>query len=96
MQKTTIKAVIKSKYRAKINVEKEMRVALSNLIPRFEKMCSDLQAHPSFNFNVMFNVNVIFMSYLRLVILLLRAGRHGKFLILKKAPRLGKVWEPLH
>jgi hypothetical protein len=44
----------------------------------------------------MFNVNVIFMSYLRLVILLLRAGRHGKILILKKAPRLGKVWEPLH
>jgi hypothetical protein len=40
-------AVIESKYRAKINVEKEMRVAVSNLIRRFEKMCSDLQAHPS-------------------------------------------------
>ncbi|KAL4126012.1 hypothetical protein QTP88_010244 [Uroleucon formosanum] len=40
-------AVIKSKYRTKINVEKEMRVAVSCLIPRFEKMCSDMQAHPS-------------------------------------------------
>lgn len=40
-------AVIKSKYRSKINVEQEMRVAVSNLIPRFEKMCGDHQAHPS-------------------------------------------------
>jgi hypothetical protein len=40
-------AVIKSKYKAKINVEKELRVTVSNLIPRFEKMCSDLQADPS-------------------------------------------------
>lgn len=40
-------AVIKSKYRSKINVEKEMRVAVSSLIPRFEKMCGDHQAHPS-------------------------------------------------
>ncbi|XP_050526945.1 zinc finger BED domain-containing protein 5-like [Daktulosphaira vitifoliae] len=40
-------AVIKSKYRTKINVEKEMKVAVSCLIPRFEKMCSDMQAHPS-------------------------------------------------
>jgi hypothetical protein len=39
--------VIKSKYRAEINVEKEMRVAVSSLIPRFEKMCGDRQAHPS-------------------------------------------------
>nr|CAH7768867.1 unnamed protein product [Callosobruchus chinensis] len=29
-------AVIKSKYRSKINVEQEMRVAVSSLIPRFE------------------------------------------------------------
>jgi hypothetical protein len=36
-----------SKYRAKINVEEEMRVAVSSLIPRFEKMCSKQQAHPS-------------------------------------------------
>jgi len=40
-------AVIKSKYRTKINVEKEIRVAVSSLIPRFEKMCSGLQVHPS-------------------------------------------------
>jgi len=40
-------AVIKSKHRSKINVEKEMRVAVSFLIPRFEKLCSDLQAHTS-------------------------------------------------
>ncbi|XP_025407116.1 zinc finger BED domain-containing protein 5-like [Sipha flava] len=40
-------AVIKSKYRSKINVEKEMRVAVSSLIPRFEKICSDVQAHSS-------------------------------------------------
>ncbi|XP_067132430.1 protein FAM200A-like [Centruroides vittatus] len=40
-------AVIKSKYRSKINVEQEMRVAISNFIPRFEKLCSEHQAHPS-------------------------------------------------
>jgi hypothetical protein len=41
-------AAIKSKYRAKINVEKEMtRVAVSGLIPRFEKVRGDQQAHPS-------------------------------------------------
>ncbi|VVC33157.1 Hypothetical protein CINCED_3A012045 [Cinara cedri] len=40
-------AVIKSKYRSKINVEKETRLAVSTLIPRFEKLCSDLLAHPS-------------------------------------------------
>nr|CAH7734517.1 unnamed protein product [Callosobruchus chinensis] len=34
-------AAIKSKYRSKINVEQEMRVAVSSLIPRFEKMCAD-------------------------------------------------------
>ncbi len=40
-------AVIKSKYRSKINVEKEMRVAVSSFIPRFEQLCSEQQAHPS-------------------------------------------------
>jgi hypothetical protein len=40
-------AVIQSKYRVKINVEKEIRVAVSSLIPRFEKMCGDQQAHQS-------------------------------------------------
>ena len=33
----------KSRYRSKINVEKE----ISSLIQRFEKMCGDQQAHPS-------------------------------------------------
>ena len=36
-------ALMKSKYRSKINVEKE----ISSLIPRFENMCGDQQAHPS-------------------------------------------------
>ena len=40
-------AVIKSKFRSKINVEQEMRVAISNFIPRFEKLCKKQQAHPS-------------------------------------------------
>ncbi|XP_068129400.1 zinc finger BED domain-containing protein 5-like [Hyperolius riggenbachi] len=40
-------AVIKSKYRSKLEVEKEMRLAVSNLIPRFEKLCSAQQAHTS-------------------------------------------------
>ncbi|XP_063813110.1 SCAN domain-containing protein 3-like [Pseudophryne corroboree] len=40
-------AVIKSKYRSKINVEQEIRVAVSKLIPRFEKLCSAQQAHIS-------------------------------------------------
>ncbi|CAK1588691.1 unnamed protein product [Parnassius mnemosyne] len=37
-------AVIKNRYRSKINVEKEMRVAID---PRFEELCSETQAHPS-------------------------------------------------
>jgi zinc finger BED domain-containing protein 5/7/8/9 len=40
-------SMIKSKYRTKINVEKEIRVAVSRLIPKFEKIYSDFQAHPS-------------------------------------------------
>jgi hypothetical protein len=40
-------AVMTSEHRAKINVQKEMRVAVSSLIPRFEKMCGDQQVHPS-------------------------------------------------
>lgn len=35
------------KYRSKINVEKEMRIALSSWIPRFEQLCNEQQAHPS-------------------------------------------------
>ncbi|CAK1601271.1 unnamed protein product [Parnassius mnemosyne] len=40
-------AVIENKYRSKINVEKEMRVGISKLELRFEKPCSEKQAHPS-------------------------------------------------
>ncbi|KAJ1108889.1 hypothetical protein NDU88_006259 [Pleurodeles waltl] len=40
-------AVIKSKYRAKIHLEKEMRVAISKITPRFEELCKEKQAHPS-------------------------------------------------
>ena len=36
-------ALMKSKYRSKLNVEKE----ISSLIARFEKMSSDQQVHPS-------------------------------------------------
>ena len=31
-------AVIMSKYRNKIDIEREMRVAISNIVPRFDKM----------------------------------------------------------
>ena len=40
-------AVIKSKYRSKINVEREMRLAISKIQPRFEKLCRSKQAHPA-------------------------------------------------
>ncbi|XP_066473215.1 uncharacterized protein [Tiliqua scincoides] len=40
-------AVIKSKYRAKINIEKEMRVAISKITPRFYELCKEKQAQPS-------------------------------------------------
>ena len=37
-------AVIKSKYRWRINVEKEMRVAVSKIFPRFEELCKNKPA----------------------------------------------------
>ncbi|XP_078534013.1 SCAN domain-containing protein 3-like [Lissotriton helveticus] len=40
-------AVIKSKYRATINLEKEIRVAISKIAPRFQELCKEKQAHPS-------------------------------------------------
>jgi hypothetical protein len=40
-------AVIKSKYRSKLNVEKEMRVAVSKMSSRFELLCHGKEAHPS-------------------------------------------------
>lgn len=41
-------AAMKSKYRSRLEVTKELRVALSELTPRFGKLCADKkQAHPS-------------------------------------------------
>ncbi|XP_023211413.1 zinc finger BED domain-containing protein 5-like, partial [Centruroides sculpturatus] len=48
-------AVIKSKYRSQINLEKKMRVAISKLQPRFEKLCSEKQAHLLINCTIMFS-----------------------------------------
>jgi len=39
----SVLALMKPKYRSKVNVEKET----SSLIPRFEEMCGDQKAHPS-------------------------------------------------
>ncbi|XP_008186759.1 zinc finger BED domain-containing protein 5-like [Acyrthosiphon pisum] len=43
----SVVAVLKSKYRSKLNVEKEMRVAVTTLIPNFEKLINEKQAHCS-------------------------------------------------
>ena len=40
-------AATKSNYRAPLVVEKELRVALSSMTPRFDKLCANIQAHPS-------------------------------------------------
>ena len=40
-------AVIKTKYRSRINVEREMRVAVSKILPRFHDLCKNKQAHIS-------------------------------------------------
>ena len=40
-------ASLKTKYRSQLNIEHELRVALSSLQPRFEKMCNAKQAHCS-------------------------------------------------
>lgn len=40
-------AAMKSKYRARLVVEKELRVAISSQTPRFDKLCANGQAHPS-------------------------------------------------
>ncbi|KAM3838159.1 zinc finger BED domain-containing protein 5-like [Diretmus argenteus] len=40
-------ASLKTKYRSKLNIEHELRVAISSLQPRFEKICSGKQAHCS-------------------------------------------------
>ncbi|KAG9282105.1 zinc finger BED domain-containing protein 5-like [Astyanax mexicanus] len=38
---------IKTKYRARLDVEDDLRVCLSPITPRIEKLCSERQAHPS-------------------------------------------------
>ena len=40
-------AAIKSKYRNRMDIECEMRVAISNISPQFDKMCIEQQAHCS-------------------------------------------------
>ncbi|XP_059366129.1 zinc finger BED domain-containing protein 5-like [Carassius carassius] len=40
-------ASIKTEYRSKLDIENELRVAVSQLQPRFEKICSMKQAHTS-------------------------------------------------
>ena len=40
-------AIIKSKYRNKIDIERDMCVAISNIAPRFNKICIQQQAHCS-------------------------------------------------
>ena len=44
---TSYLAAMKSKYRARLVVEKELRVAISSQTPRFDKLCANRQAHPS-------------------------------------------------
>jgi len=38
---------MKTKYRMKLNIESELRVAITKLTPRFDKLCSSMQAQPS-------------------------------------------------
>ena len=40
-------AVIKTKYRSRKDVEREMRVAVSKILPRFHDLCKNKQAHTS-------------------------------------------------
>ena len=40
-------AVLKTKYRLKLDVEREMRVAVSNITPRFEALCRNKRANVS-------------------------------------------------
>ncbi|XP_073328897.1 zinc finger BED domain-containing protein 5-like [Pagrus major] len=40
-------ASLKTKYRSQLNIEHDLRVAVSSLQPRFERMCSAKQAHCS-------------------------------------------------
>lgn len=39
--------IMKTKYRSRLNVEDDMRLCLSKISPRIDKLCSRRQAHPS-------------------------------------------------
>ena len=40
-------AVIKTKDRTRIKVERDIRVAVSKIVPRFDELCKNKQAHTS-------------------------------------------------
>ncbi|GFU09274.1 uncharacterized protein TNCV_2421571 [Trichonephila clavipes] len=40
-------AALKTEYRSQLNIEKELRVSISNIKPSFENLCSARQAHGS-------------------------------------------------
>ncbi|GFX66379.1 zinc finger BED domain-containing protein 5 [Trichonephila clavipes] len=40
-------AALKTKYRSQLNIEKELRLSISNIKPSFENLCSARQAHGS-------------------------------------------------
>ncbi len=40
-------ASLKTKYRSRLNIEHDLRVAISKLLPRFQQICSEKQAHCS-------------------------------------------------
>ncbi|GFW01680.1 zinc finger BED domain-containing protein 5 [Trichonephila clavipes] len=40
-------AALKTKYRSQLNIERELRVSISNIKPSFENLCSARQAHGS-------------------------------------------------
>ena len=55
-------AVIKRKYRNKIDIERKMCVAISNIAPRLNKMCIEQQAHCSHE--MFFNILRIMLTFL--------------------------------
>ncbi|GFX63732.1 zinc finger BED domain-containing protein 5 [Trichonephila clavipes] len=40
-------AALKTRYRSQLNIEKELRVSISNIKPSFENLCSTRQVHGS-------------------------------------------------
>jgi hypothetical protein len=41
-------AALKTKYHSMLNIESDLRVAISRLHPRYEKLCCKKQPHPSY------------------------------------------------